>query len=87
MRAARPGMENNVFNYTLVPQRMTARFRVDELKRAEWVPGFSFTKGLNLMKIPSEDKYHVSGFGDQLFDLQSDSGQLFLFTIQKWKTR
>jgi len=75
MRAAQPGKENHIFNYTLMPQRMTERFSVDELSKAEYVPGFSFTKGLKLLKIPAKDKYKVNSFGNLLFDLSDDPEQ------------
>lgn len=76
MRAAEPGKENNINNYTLIPQRMTERFGVEELSGAEYVSGFSFTKGLKLLKVPSKDKYMVNKFGNLLYDIDKDPKQL-----------
>ena len=54
MRGAVKGEENNVYNYTLMPTHMQKRFSVDELKTMDFVKGFSFTKGLNVLKIKFE---------------------------------
>lgn len=75
MRAAIPGKENTINNYTLIPQYMTERFKVEELQKAECVNGFSFTKGLKVLKVPAKDKYKVNSFGNLLFDVSTDPEQ------------
>ena len=39
-------------------------------------PGFSFTKGCPVMKIKGKDKYKVGAFGNLLYDVEHDPGQL-----------
>lgn len=36
---------------------------------------FSFTKGCQVMKIKSQDKYKAGRFGTLLFDIEKDPGQ------------
>ncbi len=72
MRAPVPGMENEVYNYTLMPTHMNERFSPEELKTAQLVPPFSFTKGCPHLKIKSRDKYKVARFGTRLYDLKND---------------
>ncbi len=76
MRAAVNGRENEVYNYTLIPQHMTNRFSPKELKDWSVREPFSFTKGCSLMKIKANEKYKVSQFGNLLFDLDNDPKQL-----------
>ncbi len=76
MRSAAKGKEDYIFNYTLVPQHMTDRFSINELKTVELADPFSFTKGCKVMKIQSKEKYHVNHFGNLLFDLKNDPTQL-----------
>ncbi|MDQ9779250.1 hypothetical protein RF400_11685, partial [Acinetobacter baumannii] len=54
------------------PSHMNNRFSPEELKNAELVPPFSFTKGCPLLKIKSKDKYKVARFGTRLYDLKKD---------------
>lgn len=72
MRAAEEDRKECVYNYTLMPSHMTKPFSVDEIKKSEFVDGFSFTKGCKLLRIPSKDKYKVAHFGTMLFDLEKD---------------
>lgn len=76
MRAPVSGRENEVYNYTLMPQHMTERFRIQELQNIEMVKNFSFTKGCPLLKIKSTEKYGVSKFGTLLYNLKEDPEQL-----------
>ena len=48
-----------LYNYTLMPTHMRARFHVDELQDIELSEPFSFTKGVKLMKIP--DRSYIGG--------------------------
>ena len=75
MRAPLPHLKNEIYNYTLVPHHMNARFSAKELQNAELVKGFSFTKGAPLLKIKSKDLYDVAHYGTLLFDLESDPQQ------------
>lgn len=45
MRAAQPGREHDIANYTLMPIKMNARYDVDELGKLSLAPPFNFTKG------------------------------------------
>lgn len=76
MRAPLPEMVDEIYNYTLVPNHMNKRFSIQELRGAQLVPGFSFTKGCPVLKIKGKDKYKVGRFGNLLFDLEKDPGQI-----------
>lgn len=76
MRSAVKGRENEVYNYTLVPQHMTERFKVKELQDVELREPFTFTKGCSVLKIKAKENYKVSQFGNLLFDLKDDPAQL-----------
>lgn len=78
MRA--PLANKDVYNYTLMPTHMRCFFSVDELKQSELVEGFSFTKGVPILKIPSfEDKTGDTtpkhNMKTMLFDIISDPYQ------------
>lgn len=60
MRAALPGRENDIANYTLMPIKMNTRFDVAELQSLTLSPPFSFTKGVKTLRIPSREKYPES---------------------------
>ena len=76
----------HLYEYTLMPTRMTSRFSIKELLDATLSPSFSFTKGVPVLKLPpkTDDEgvpVEVQGmpFADQksqLFDLKSDPEQL-----------
>ena len=72
MRAPLPEKADEVYNYTLMPCHMNARFSAKELEHAELVPPFRFTKGCPVLKIKSKDKYKVARFGTRLYDLKKD---------------
>lgn len=62
------------YEYTLMPTHMRARFSTAELQQAEFVDGFSFTKGCKVLKVPCAVK-KIAGLhpGDELlYDLESD---------------
>lgn len=76
MRAAQPGREHDIANYTLMPIKMNARYDVDELGKLSLAPPFNFTKGLQVLRIPAREKYKgVNSFGHLLFDLRDDPQQ------------
>ncbi|MDD3251339.1 MAG: sulfatase-like hydrolase/transferase [Lachnospiraceae bacterium] len=75
MRAAVPGREHDVHNYTLMTTHMNTRFGPEELAQAVLREPFSFTKGCPVLKIKTREKYPVCGFGTLLYDLEKDPGQ------------
>ena len=69
--------KRHLFNeYTLMPTHINSMFSVDELKSAQLVEGFDFTKGVPVLKIPSKGLTGFSRFGDKLFDLEKDPRQI-----------
>jgi arylsulfatase A-like enzyme len=74
-----------LFEYTLMPTRMTARFAIDELQGATLVAPFDFTKGVPVLKLKPRandagEVVEVQGmsFEDtqtRLYDLHSDPDQ------------
>lgn len=76
MRAAEPGKENYLFNYTLMPVRIHNSFTLEQLSEAEFVEGFNFTKGLKVLRVPTNDKYGVNKFGNMMFNVIDDPNQL-----------
>jgi len=74
-----------LFEYTLMPTRMTSRFAISELVDATLVNSFSFTKGVPLLKLkPRTDSdgmaVEVQGMGLEdtqtaLYDLYADPKQ------------
>jgi len=73
-----------IFEYTVMPTRMTSFFTPEELAVAEMAEPFDFTKGARVMKIRGHDKIPMyrglgMGFfqdvGTVLFDTVSDPGQ------------
>lgn len=72
-----PKADAHFYEYTLMPTHMRARFRPEELRKAEFAKPFAFTKGCHVLRIPCTAKT-VAGLapGDSLlFDLQSDPGE------------
>lgn len=76
MRAPMPDKVNEIYNYTLMPQHMNQRYTVAEMRSMELHEPFSFTKGCQVMKIKSKDKYKVGAFGTLLFDIEKDPFEL-----------
>lgn len=62
-------------DYTLMPTHMRSRFAASELHGAELSPGFSFTKGAPVLRVPGWTMGDPFAFGSLLFDLQTDPGQ------------
>lgn len=75
-----PVPENKpLYQYTLMPTRHGGRrafINHDELETMEIVDGFSFTKGLRLMRFDSTAPSKQYTYKTQLFDLQTDPNQL-----------
>jgi arylsulfatase A-like enzyme len=64
-----------LYDYTLMPTHMRARFGVDELQEIELAEPFSFTRGCRVMKIPSAPKPRMKNAPTTLWDLQEDPKQ------------
>jgi len=75
MRACATEDNRPLYDYTLMPTHMRSRFTPDELRTAELVPGFSFTKGVPVLKVPAWALGDPAAFGTLLFDLQTDPDQ------------
>ena len=83
----------NLFEYTLMPTRMTSRFSIKELLNATLDDPFNFTKGVPVMKLSpktneGDEVLEVQGmkFEDtdsRLFDLKNDPNQLKPIKNQK----
>lgn len=74
-----------IYEYTLMPTRITSFFTPEELSTAQLAEPFDFTKGARLMKIKGHDKIPMyrglgMGFfqdvGTVLFDTQTDLNQM-----------
>lgn len=68
-----------MFDYTLMPTHMRARFSCAELQRAEFVQPFSFTKGCKVLRVPTAPKVMSPDLPlgkELLFDLQNDPAEL-----------
>ncbi|EJC4226247.1 sulfatase [Salmonella enterica] len=76
MRCPREQHKANLYEYTLMPTRIDSPFKIDELKDIRIHPGFDFTQGTQVMKIPATFGYlNPWRFGDKLFDLKNDPEQ------------
>jgi arylsulfatase A-like enzyme len=75
MRAPVSPDNRPLYNYTLMPTHMRARFSVQELRSIELAEAFSFTKGCRTIQVPAESWPGSHPFGTLLFDLQDDPAQ------------
>ncbi|MCP4752771.1 MAG: sulfatase [Proteobacteria bacterium] len=70
------GSENKpIYDYTLMPTHMAARFDPKELQEIELAEPFTFTKGCRTMKIQARPWINPYIYGSLLFDLENDPGQ------------
>ncbi len=76
MRAAQ-AFDMDVYEYTLMPNRMNSRMG-QELEKAVLTDPFDFTKNMPVLKIPVPIKLDrvTSSYGSQLFDLKNDPDQV-----------
>ncbi|RTE05426.1 sulfatase [Paenibacillus whitsoniae] len=72
MRAPVSKDNKPLYNYTLMPTHMRSRFSVRELQNIELRAPFTFTKGVQTMKIPSAGSGSAHSYGTLLFDVQED---------------
>ncbi|SDD04324.1 Arylsulfatase A [Paenibacillus sp. UNCCL117] len=75
MRAPVSKDNTPLYNYTLMPTHMRSRFSVQELQEISLQAPFSFTKGVQTMKIRAAGYSHYHAFGTLLYDLQKDPYQ------------
>ncbi|MFB7214071.1 sulfatase [Streptomyces sp. NPDC056255] len=75
MRACANPYNQPLHEHTLMPTHMRGFFTPAELKNAELVPPFSFTKDVPLLKVPGHALSNPYSFGTLLFDLHTDPGQ------------
>ena len=68
---------DHLFEYTLMPTRINRRFTPKELQGMTLHPGFTFTKGCQVMKIPAESVMtrDADRFGHRLYDVIKDPQQ------------
>ncbi len=74
MRAP-PGENGPLFHYTHMPTHMNALFSVEELRQMTVHPGFPFTKGCPVMKIPGRGQLAFHDLTTRLYDLATDPAQ------------
>lgn len=76
MRGSRAPENTPLYEYTLMPARMRRLFNPGELRDATLHPGFSFTQGMPVLKVPGSAGFYSSyAHGNLLFDLADDPGQ------------
>ncbi|TNB46233.1 sulfatase [Martelella lutilitoris] len=75
MRAPVSPANAPLYEYTLMPMHMRAMASPEALSRAEFVPGFSFTKGCRLLRLPAWGLGNPFVHGTLLFDLETDPDQ------------
>jgi arylsulfatase A-like enzyme len=72
MRAPVSPDNTPLYNYTLMPTHMRSRFSVEELQHIQLQEPFSFTKGVQTMKIKAAGNGLSHSFGTLLFDIEED---------------
>lgn len=76
MRACVNSTNKPLLEHTLMPTHMRGYFSAEELRDAELVPGFSFTKEMPVLRTNGAVATNPFTFGTQLFDLHNDPDQL-----------
>lgn len=75
MRGPVPGRNAPLAQYTVMPTHMRSLFAAAELQAWERHPGFAFTKGCPVMRIPCAAPGYFTGLETRLYDLATDYGQ------------
>lgn len=75
MRAPRDLTNQPLSNHTLMPSHISSPFTAAELRQAELVPPFRFTKSMPLLRTPAQAYGNPYFFGSMLFDLADDPEQ------------
>lgn len=79
-------INQDLYQYTLMPAHMTKLFSIEELKNVQLVPPFNFTKEIPLLKVAhqskADTKTHSFHFPEKMedtetvmYDIKSDPGQ------------
>lgn len=77
MRAPKVSSNRPLFEYTLMPTHMRARFSVKELQNIDLAEPFLFTEGCRTMKIEAGTGFvNAYQYGNKLFNLKKDPEQL-----------
>lgn len=76
MRASAEDANRPLNEYTLMPTHMRTRFTIQEMREATLTPGFDFTQGVPVLRIPAWTVGNPADFGTLLFDLETDPHQL-----------
>lgn len=75
MRAAASPSNEPLYDYTLMPTHMRSRFHPQELRQMELAEPFSFTKGVQTLRIPAVSRGNLHEYGTLLFDIEADPQQ------------
>jgi arylsulfatase A-like enzyme len=75
MRAPATPDNQPLYNYTLMPTHMRARFSVDELQEIALADPFPFTKGCRTLRVPAQRWPGSHPYQTLLFDLEVDPKQ------------
>lgn len=75
MRAPISYHNKPLFDYTLMPTTMRGFMGDSALSKSTLVDLFSFCKGMNVLKVPSESFFSGYQFGNKLFDVEVDNEQ------------
>ncbi|WGD37320.1 sulfatase [Lysinibacter sp. HNR] len=75
MRSCATPDNGPLFDYTLMPMHMSSLFSPEELRDAELVPPFDFTKDVRVLKVPAFTFGSPYVYGTLLFDLEEDPQQ------------
>ncbi|MBN1660119.1 MAG: sulfatase [Anaerolineae bacterium] len=79
MRAPATPDNQPLYNYTLMPTHMRARFSVDELQDITLAEPFPFTKGCRTLRVPAQRWPGSHPYQTLLFDLHADPAQAHPF--------
>jgi hypothetical protein len=75
MRAPKDASNAPLFEHTLMPTHMRARFSPAELADIELAEPFAFTKGVRTIRMPGRTFVNPHVHGTLLFDLEADPEQ------------
>jgi hypothetical protein len=75
MRSCKRPENTPLHEYTLMPTHMRGHFSAEELRAAELVEGFPFTRGTPVLRTPAWTVGNPFRFGTLLYDLEHDPRQ------------
>ncbi|MDD7973220.1 sulfatase [Roseinatronobacter alkalisoli] len=75
MRSSATATNTPLYEHTLMPTHMRSRFEPQEFAAVELVAGFSFTKGVPVMRMPGWTIRGPWEYGTLLYDLETDPDQ------------